>query len=171
MSGRESLIQALPHATHDVLEDIDAAHLDLVDEYLSHYVIQAAEARGRCPHCDAGYFCWGIAWGAGYCSRCDWPGRLYHVIVDASEDDSLVCSATCNGYRVCEATRGDHIPHDVHWHSTDGTSSIETELRCPNPTTPPGLSAPFTSRYHAPEIARFTMLLWAHPDFVVSRDG
>jgi len=148
------------------LKGIEPAYFDAVDEYLSHYVLHDGS---RCPNCGRGGFTWGIGWGAGYCDQCDWPGRLYHVITDDRENDSLVCSATCNGYRVCEAIRGEHVPKDVHWHSSDGSSSIETELRCPDPTRPPGLSAPFDSRYKPPEIVRFTSLLWAHPDFVVSR--
>jgi len=165
------LVTPFPHATTaGVLEGIEEQYVPAVDEYLSHYIApDAAPERGRCPNCKSGGFGWGVAWGAGHCYSCDWPGRLYHVVTDRRDEDFLVCSATCNGHRVCEATRGEHVPKEIRWHAVEsGETSVEIELQCPNPTPPPGLRLPFTSRYHAPEIARFTLLLWAHPDFVTA---
>lgn len=49
----------------------------LVDAYLRNWI------PGPCPGCDWGLFTWGLVHGAGECSVCGWPGRLYHSVTDA----------------------------------------------------------------------------------------
>lgn len=146
-----------------LVEAVDAVRTDpalvaIVNRYLRHYV------PGDCPCCGHGFFGWGIAWGAGTCS-CGWPGRLFHVIHDDRDDPDLVCSATCNGYRVCEARRGDHIPVDVPWVGLpSGESGVRHELRCPDPNAPPGLNPQgFRAEWRPPEVLRFNAMLWVHP--------
>lgn len=139
-------------------------HASIINAYLHHFV------PGDCPSCGYGAFGWGIAHGSGSCS-CGWPGTLYHYIVDDRELDDLVCSATCNGFAVCDRRRGEHLVHEYRVYGEKTGAHERQELRCPSPITPPDLvasyaregSLPFTSRYHAPEIVRFTAMLWAHP--------
>lgn len=141
----------------------------LIDDYLKQFAVPVEGELGsswnECPACGAaGSFSWGIAHGSGSCS-CGWPGTLYHYYIhDRRDDPALICSATVNGHRVCEATRGEHIPKEQHWHSQDGSSGIRMILRCPAPVVPPGLRAEyFTADYRPPKIISFVRLLWAHP--------
>lgn len=85
----------LPRCTIELVErrvgfrlDVDDARRVALAEHLHHY--SGAITSGglfACPGCGGdslGMFTWGIQHGAGFCGRCDWPGRFYHFI-----DDSL----------------------------------------------------------------------------------
>lgn len=82
---------------------------------------------------------------------------------EASSTTSPTRTATCNSYRVCDRPRGEH-ELVVAGYSVDSPEP-RYELRCPDPKPVPGLAAAYTfpSSYHAPEIVRFTALLWVHP--------
>ncbi len=167
LASRESV----PRATVEtVIPDLAPEHREIVEKYLGQYIDPTFNESGRCPDCGQGGFTWSIAWGQGHCFNCSWPATLYHAVTDRSDDPSLVCSATCNGHRVCTATQGEHEAVTRHWYVMDGPNKGQSEdrihLMCPNPEKPPGLRHPFTSEYRPPEVARFNLILWVHPDFV-----
>jgi hypothetical protein len=140
------------------------AYVPIINAYLRHFV------PGECPSCGWGRFSWGIAHGSGSCA-CGWPGTLLHYITDDRDLGTLICEATCNGHRVCSSLRGEHLIHAWVGLEPDGTETVTgTELRCPNPTPPPGVRLPFASRWRPPVIAAgFQALLWAHPYEVHAR--
>jgi len=175
---RETLfasVESVPHATvEQVIPDLAPEHHDIVAKYLNQYIDPYYYDNSRCPECRNGGFTWSIAWGQGKCSSCSWPATLYHAVTNRGDDPSLVCSATCNGHRVCTATRGEHEAVTRHWYTMDGpdkgTSTERIHLMCPDPERPPVLSSPFTSEYRPPEVARFNLILWVHPEFVEPRN-
>lgn len=171
-TGRESLFASPRHAVPamfpNVLDGLAPDQRDIVEDYLYSYADPGEHS--PCPSCGStSSFGWGIAWGAGKC-RCGWPGRLYHVITDRREEPSLVCSAKCNGQRVCTSPRGDHEAVTRYWYTMDGPDegkrTERIHLMCPDPVKPMGLRDPFTSEYRPPEIVEFKRILWAHPEFV-----
>ena len=70
--------------------------------YFSNFVapIPSPNGRGACVHCGTEWiFTWGLAHGAGHCTTCGWPARLYHFIKDRNGADLLTYRDRALQYR------------------------------------------------------------------------
>lgn len=70
----------VPHATTE--EGLPA-------DYQARFAPHSGE--GRCLYCDQFHtFTWGLAHGAGYCTLCGWPARMYHFVKGEDGNETRV---------------------------------------------------------------------------------
>lgn len=152
---RIGLIMDPPETWAEVIENHVAA--EALEDYLRGFVAPNEKGERPCPKCGHGFFGWGLVHGAGSCA-CGWPGTLYHYVRNLSEDDDVICAD-----EKCRRSRGDHVPTEKKWQTAGSDSTrIVIELRCPDQEWP--------HSFRAPDLVRFSLLLWAHPYAVHLRD-
>lgn len=137
--------EALPEQLHGIL-----------DHYLHLFAWLTADGDPTyrdgtmlCPGCTTlGFFSFGLVHGSGNC-ECGWPGTLYHLVRDPSDE------AECER---CGEARPEHVPQtsEIVAFGAESIPIIRHDLRCPK-------GERLGDVFSAPVVVKFDLLLWAHP--------